>query len=120
MHFPAESDYGLEMDLVYAPRGDTIDMSVRIQPSKDMPGFEVFFASYVVTSFDETWVPLKGENGAEEWVRLENREVINHTYGIVGSSAELGRLEDGRWGKGSGHSENLDDRYFAKPILVYR
>lgn len=67
IRFPAEPAFGLEMDLVYRPHGDAVDMRMQIRPSKDIPAFEIFFASYVVEAFDETWVPLRNGDGSDQY-----------------------------------------------------
>jgi hypothetical protein len=47
VHFPPEAEYGFQMDLEYRPHADTVDMQMIITPTKDILGFEIFFASYV-------------------------------------------------------------------------
>jgi len=97
-------------------------MQMKILPSKDVPKFEIFFASYVLEALKETWVPLKCEDGSQEWKKLKNREVINNSFGIVRDAAQYKKLDDGRWGKKLADAtwRKVEARPFGKPILVAR
>jgi len=122
IRFPPEPQFALAMDLAYRPHGDAIDMQMKISPGKDIPQFEIFFASYVAEAFSQTWVPLKGEEGSRKWTQLDNRKVINNTFGVVRDDSEYGLLNDGRWGKPLAEQlhKTVEARPFDRPILVAR
>ena len=83
VRFPEEPVYGFAMKLSYRPHGDALDMRVELLPSRDVPQFEIFFASYVCEAFSETWTPLGDESGKQEWKKLDNREVINEVFSVL-------------------------------------
>ena len=122
VHFPPEPQYALAMDLSYRPHGDAVDMQMKLSPTKDVPKFEIFFASYVAEAFSETWVPLKDEDGSQRWTQLDNRKLINNTFGVVRDDSEYGLLDDGRWGKTLAEKfhKTVETRAFHEPILVAR
>ncbi len=94
VHFPAEPDFGLEMDLFYRPHGDAVDLKMTIRPSADIQRFEIFFASYIAEVFDETWVPIVNAEGRRTWTRLNNRAVINRTFGVARNDLSRETIED--------------------------
>jgi len=96
LQFPPEPDYAFQMQLKYWPHGDAIDMQMTVAPSKDVPNFEIFFASYVTEAFSQTWVPLTGSDGPAQWTKLDNRGVRGRMFGIARDRDELRRLDDGR------------------------
>ncbi|MDE2999234.1 MAG: hypothetical protein OXU79_09185 [Gemmatimonadota bacterium] len=121
IRFPAEPDFGLEMDLHYRPLGDAVDLKTTIRPSVDIRRFEVFFASYIAGVFDETWVPIANVEGARAWTRLDNREVINRTFGVAGNDLSRAMIQDGRYGeRDRGLHRDLEERDFSLPILAAR
>ncbi len=121
VHFPAEPEFGLEMDLVYWPHGDAVDLKMTIRPSVDIPRFEIFFASYIAEGFDETWVPLANADGSWTWTRLNNRAEINRTFGVVRDDLSRELLQDGRFGDPEkGLHRDLANRNFGLPILAAR
>jgi len=121
LRFPAEPDFGLEMDLAYRASGDAVDCDMVIRPSIEIPRFEIFFASYVVEAFDETWVPLVGADGSESWVKLNNRVELNRTFGVARDSDAIEMKGDGRYGDLSKNlHRDIEDRFYSKPILVAR
>ena len=122
IHFPSEPDFGLEMDLVYRPHGDAVDMKMVIRPSMNIEKFEIFFASYIVEAFDETWVSLTNEDGSEQLMKLNNRAVLNRTFGAVRDEAARANIRDGRYGEklGEGIHKDIEHRPFGKPVLVAR
>lgn len=117
IHFPPEPEYAVNMDLAYRPYEDVVDLQMTLSPTKDIPGFEIFFASYVCEVFNETWVPLKDIGGLEEWVKLANRQVISDIFCIV-RNKEMGAAIAGRWGPPS--KVKVENKTFSKPILVAR
>ena len=120
VHFPPEPAYQFGMELEYEPHGDRVDMRMTISPTRDVPGFEIFFASYVAKQLGETWVPLAVENGSQHWKKLDNRRKLNDVYQVVRDDAERERLTDGRWGTGSTIVTRIESEPFSKPILVAR
>jgi hypothetical protein len=122
IQFPREPDYEINMQLTYTPRGDAIDMSMKILSAKDVQKFEIFFASYVVEVFSQTWVPLRGANDTRKWIRLLNREVVNDCFGAVRDQNKREILGDGRWGAVLTKSlqSNLQEKPFSEPILIAR
>jgi hypothetical protein len=122
IHFPPEPEYRFKMDLTYRPHGDTVDMEMKIMPFKDVPGFEIFFASYVSETLRETWVPLKRQNGSRQWTKLDNRQVLNKCFGIVRDESEHARLKDGRFDTLMTDPTKckLEALSFHEPILVAR
>lgn len=120
LRFPPEPAYQFGMELVYEPHGDMVDMRMTISPTRDVRGFEIFFASYVAEHLRETWVPLAAENGSQHWKKLNNRQVLNEVFQVVRDDAERERLTDGRWGTGSTNVMRLESEPFSKPILVAR
>lgn len=120
--FPEEPEYGFAMALSYRPHGDTLDMRVELLPSRDVPRFEVFFASYVCEAFSETWAPLADEAGKQHWRKLDNRKVINEAFRVFGHVADDARQNEGRSTKRhqSGLRWKTEDRPFSKPILIAR
>tara|TARA_B100001123_G_scaffold446722_1_gene602003 strand:+ start:6175 stop:7023 length:849 start_codon:yes stop_codon:yes gene_type:complete len=121
LRFPSEPDFGLEMDLSYRAQGDAVDCDMVIRPSKEIPKFEIFFASYIVEAFDETWVPLKNEDGSESWELLDNRVEVNRTFGIARDVDAIEMRGDGRYGDPArGLHRDVEDRFYSKPILVAR
>ena len=121
LRFPAEPDFGLEMDLAYRAAGDAVDCDMVIRPSVEIPRFEIFFASYVVEAFDETWVPLAEADGSESWVKLNNRVELNRTFGVARDADAIEMKGDGRYGDLSRNlHRDIEDRFYSKPILVAR
>jgi hypothetical protein len=122
IQFPREPDYEIDLQLTYKPRGDAIDMNTKIMPAKDVPKFEIFFASYVVEAFRQTWVPLRGADDARRWIKLTNREVVNDCFGAVRDQKERKILADGRWGAvlTKSFQRHLQEHPFREPILVAR
>jgi len=116
LHFPPEPEYAFDMDLIYTPGDDAIDMEMRITPTRDVPGFEIFFASYVCEALDETWVPLRGPDGTREWVKLNNRRSLNEIFGIMREQTTLELLPE----QYPGHAVKVEQSVFAEPILVAR
>ena len=120
VHFPQEPTCQFTMDLEYEPRQDHVDLRMTISPSRDIPRFEVFFASYVAESLGETWVPLQSEDGVQRWKKLDNRQVTNEVFQVVRDARARTLVGDGRWGPGSPNVIKLEARPFSKPILVAR
>ena len=121
LRFPSEPDFGLEMELAYRAEGDAVDCDMVIRPSKEIPRFEIFFASYIVEAFDETWAPLANADGSESWERLNNRVEVNRTFGIARDADAIEMRGDGRYGDPSkGLHRDVEDRFYSKPILVAR
>jgi len=116
LHFPPEPDYALALDLAYTIQGDTIDLAMTIRPTKDVPDFEIFFASYVCESLDETWVPLVGPDGAREWKKLNNRREVGSLFGVMRDAAQLGLLP----AELPDASIEVENQPFSEPILVAR
>ncbi|MDD5596316.1 MAG: hypothetical protein PHV82_00140 [Victivallaceae bacterium] len=114
IHFPPESEYELEMNLFYYPHDDMIDMRMTIIPTKDIPGFDIFFASYVCEMLNETWVLLKKDDDTRELVKLDNRETLNSIFGIMRDKSMFDLLADDY---GTTHV-NVEKRVYDKPILI--
>ena len=108
------------MDLTYRCRADMVEMDVKILPAKDIEKFEIFFASYVVEAFRETWVPLKNTDGSPDWIKLDNRKVVGRVFGVVRDKDARTLLDDGRWGQPVVKLRKTEARPFDKPILVAR
>ena len=81
-----------------------------------MPGFEIFFASYVCEALKETWVPLCSKDGAREWVKLCNRDRLNTVFGIMRDASLLGLLP----AEYPNLPLDVQDRPFSEAILVAR
>ena len=122
IHFPSEPEFEFSMDLEYRPHADVVDMHMTITPAQDVPQFEIFFASYVCEAFDETWTPLKNPGGGEEWVKLDNRNVVNEMFLVFRDESRVTLLEDGPSGEGVVDQRMFkrEDRTFSKPILLAR
>lgn len=122
VRFPAEPQFGLEMELAYRPHEDAVDMQMTISPTRDVPAFEIFFASYVCEAMTETWLSLAGPAGAADWVKPNNRAVVNDCFGAVRDDAARSALDDGRWGAPltSRPEWHLESRPFDRPILLAR
>ena len=117
IHFPPEAEYEFHMDLEYRPHGDMVDMHMTITPTKDILGFEIFFASYVCEAFDETWSVLRNSDGTQEWVRFQNRGTLNSIFKVMGSEHMLDLPTDDY---GPRIPVHVESRVFDKPILVTR
>ena len=121
VHFPAEPDFRLEMDLVYRPHGDAVDLKMTIRPSADIQRFEIFFASYIAEVFDETWVPIVNAEGGRTWTRLNNRAVINRTFGVARNDLSREMIQDGRYGEPDrALHRDLEESDLSLPILAAR
>ena len=116
VRFPPEPEYALALSLAYSIHGDVIDMSMGINPTTDVPGFEIFFASYVCEALGETWVPLCRGDGSREWTKLCNRGEMNSIFGIVRNTSLLGLLP----AEYPDLLVNVEDRPFSEPILAAR
>lgn len=116
IHFPPEEEYNLQLDLAYHPHGDMVDMEMIISPMKDIQGFQIFFASYISESFDQTWVVLKNSNGSHDWTKLQNRENVNDVFGVMRDQEMFGLLEN----EYSKLTVKEEKQVFDKPILVAR
>jgi hypothetical protein len=116
LRFPPEPEYALGLSLAYSVRGDTVDMSMTINPTMDVADFEIFFASYVCEALGETWVPLRGEDGSREWAKLQNRSEMNAIFGIMRDTSLLGLLP----AEYPDMPVNEQDRPFSEPILAAR
>ena len=98
-----------------------MDLKTTIRPSVDIRHFENFFASYIAEVFDETWVPIVNAQGARTWTRLNNRVVLNRTFGIVRDGLSREMIRDGRYGEPDrGLHRDLEERDFSMPILAAR
>jgi len=122
VRFPEESVYGFSMELAYRPHGDAVDMQVTIFPSRDVPGFEIFFASYVCEAFRETWTPLANQEGEQHWKKLDNRRVVNEIFSVLRRRGERVEQSGDRSGKGQagGPRRRIEKQPFSKPILIAR
>ncbi len=116
VHFPPEPEFQLGLDLTYSVRDDVVDMDMTIDPTMDVPGFEIFFASYVCEALEETWVPLSGADGLPEWKRLCNRGQVGSIFGIMRDVSMRGKLPDGY----PDLPVDVAERPFSEPILVAR
>ncbi len=122
VRFPPEPVYGISLELVYRPLGDQIDLQTTIIPSQDISDFGIFFASYVCEDFQETWVPLRNENGKQQWKKLDNRKVNGETFHVfpadsvtkLSAEERLKREQPGR------HPRKYEKQPFSKPILIAR
>ena len=117
IHFPSEPEYGFYMDLRYRPHDDMVDMQMTITPMKDIPKFEIFFASYVCEAFDETWALLRNSDGTQEWVKLHNRETLNSIFRVMRSESMFALLVNEY---GPDFPVHVENRVFDKPILIAR
>ena len=122
VRFPREPDFRIELDLIYRTHDDCVDMVCAIRPAVDVTAFELFFASYVVEAFDETWAPLQRAGGSDQWVKLDNRRVLNRVFDVARDAGVLEQSNDGRYGADPEGSPRTfaEERYFSKPILVAR
>jgi hypothetical protein len=122
VRFPEEPVYGFAMELSYRPHDDAVDMRVEILPSRDVPQFEIFFASYVCEAFSETWTPLEDKDGQQQWKKLDNREVINEAFRVFGHVADHAQPSGNRSNNGQqrGLRWKTEDLPFKKPILIAR
>ncbi len=121
IRFPPEPDFGMELDLHYRPFGDAVDLNTTIRPSVDIRRFEIFFASYIAEIFDETWVPIANAGGTRSWTRLDNRAVINRTFGVARNDLSREMIQDGRYGeRDRALHRDLEERDFSLPILAAR
>ncbi len=111
LKFPEEDAYGFRMTLTYGAAEDVIDMTMRIDPTRPIEAFEIFFASYVVEAFSETWVNLQSSG----WKRLNNRGEMNASFAVACGDRALLLMRDGRFGD---WQVEVDDEFFAQPILV--
>jgi len=120
--FPPEPEYEFAMELKYTPHDDAVDLQMTISPTKDVPQFEMFFASYVCETLNATWIPLRNADGTEEWVSVGNRQIMNHVFGAVRDEAERRLIDDGRWGRKLDERDNasIEDRPFSRPVWVVR
>ena len=125
--FSPEPEYETSMKLTYTPFGNSVDLAVELLPQRDVPGFEVFFASYICEDFDETWVCFKdcrnvNPGGAPAWKRLDNREVLNSVFRIPRDRTSALLIEDGRWGKNLPllPKVNTGETFFYRPAIVAR
>ena len=92
-----------------------------IRPSADIQRFEIFFASYIAEIFDETWVPIVNAEGDRAWTRLNNRAVINRTFGVARNDLSREMIQDGRYGEPErGLHRDLEESDFSLPILAAR
>ena len=116
VHFPPEPEFQLKLDLTYSVRDDAVDMEMAIDPGMDVPGFEIFFASYVCEALEETWVPLSSPDGSQDWKRLSNRGQVGGIFGIVRDVSMREQLPDAY----PDLPVDVEDRPFSEPILVAR
>ena len=116
VHFPPEREFSLGLDLCYSLHDDAIDMDVTINPGMDVPGFEIFFASYVCEALEETWVPLSTQDGSREWTKLNNRGKMNSIFGVMRSASLFGHLPSVY----PDSQVEVHEKPFSEPILVAR
>ncbi len=116
LHFPPEDEYRLSLDLRYAIHDDIITMEMTITQEIDVPGFEIFFASYVCEAFKETWVPLTGHDGSRDWTKLDNRNTINDIFGVMRDTDDLDHIPSGY----PDSHVNVEAQPFHEPMLVAR
>lgn len=118
VRFPPEPEYGLSLALTYSVRDEAIDMRMTIDPTADVPGFQIFFASYVCEALDETWVPLRNPDGTRDWSKIHHLGNLGDTFGVLRDSAARKRLLDKYPDLDS--SIEVQTRPFDRPILVAR
>ena len=118
MRFPPEPEYGLSLALRYSIGDDAIDMRMTIDPTMDIPGFQLFFASYVCEALDETWVPLRSSDGTREWSRLRRINSRGSTFGALRDVSARKHLLNKYPDLDS--SIEVQSRPFDRPILVAR
>ena len=116
VHFPPDEGYKLSIDLCYSIHDDAVDMDMTVNPGMDVPGFEIFFASYVCEALQETWVPLSSQDGSREWTKLCNRGKLNSIFGVMRNASLLGHLSS----EYPDSDVDVQERPFSEPILVAR
>ena len=118
VRFPPEPEYGLSLAVTYSMRDEAIDMRMTIDPTADIPGFQIFFASYVCEALDETWVPLRSPDGKQEWTTLRRMNDRGHTFGALRDASAQKHLQ-GKY-PDLDTSIEVETRPFDRPILVAR
>lgn len=116
VRFPPESEYALALSLTYSIYGNAIDMAMTINPTIDVPGFELFFASYVCEALEETWVPLRGKDGTRAWTKICNRGRLNSIFGFMRDASLLELLEN----EYPDLAVDVQDAPFSESILIAR
>lgn len=123
VHFPdtlCPDDMKIELDLIYEFHADNkIDFTYRITPKVDVPGFELFSASYVLDRMGKTCVPYRGPKGEMVWDRFAKGQAIGRSgsgcYFYVRDDRAAAAMQDGR--------QPLDFKpwkktYYALPIIA--
>ena len=118
VRFPPGPEYGLSLALRYSIGDDAIDMRITIDPTADIPGFQIFFASYVCEALDETWVPLRRSDGTREWATLARMNDRGATFGALRDDSARKHLLNKYPDLDS--SIEVQSRPFDRPILVAR
>ena len=118
VRFPSEPEYGLSLAVRYSMRDEAVDMGMTIDPTVDIPGFQIFFASYVCEALAETWVPLLDPDGTREWSRLNHIGIRGDTFGVLRDEPSRASLSDKYPDLDS--SIEVQTRPFDRPILVAR
>jgi hypothetical protein len=114
VRFPREPEFSLELMLTYSVCEDAVDLGVEIVPGMDVPGFELFFASYVCEALEETWVPLANEDGSRDWKRLANRGHVGRIFGVMRDASMRNMIPEA-------YPElpvDVEERPYSEPILV--
>lgn len=112
IHFPPEDEFGLDLTLRYTFSEQAVDMQATLTPREDMPGFDLFFASYICEALRQTWVPLRDDG----WTLLDNRNTHNGIFAVMRATSLLGCVE----ATYPDADVTEQQQPFAKPILVAR
>ena len=118
IRFPPELEYGLSLAVTYSMHDEAIDMRMTIDPTADVPGFQIFFASYVCEALGETWVQLHNPDSTREWSRLCRSNNRGNTFGVLRDESARSYLSDKYPDLDS--SIEVQTRPFDRPILVAR
>lgn len=123
VHFPdtlCPDDLKIELDLIYRFYADNkIDFTYRVTPKVDVPGFELFSASYVRDRMGKTCVPYRGPKGETVWDRFAKGRAVgragSNCYFYVRDDQAADTMQDGR--------QPLDFKpwkktYYALPIIA--
>jgi hypothetical protein len=99
VHWPTAEDRPFEMWAVYRWSGPaTLDLETRVRPQTDLPGFEVFLASYFEEQFTTSLAYVEGHAATGNKPGFLAAE---HSYGdwqmFPRSRDLLPLIQDGRW-----------------------
>jgi hypothetical protein len=97
-HWPADSERPFHMTAVYrwvAPH--ILDVDTTVEAEEDLPGFELFLASYFPDTFSEVGVPVTSPDASSGVRWLHADEEAGYRQAFPRDEAAAALILDGRW-----------------------